>query len=215
VIPIVFPVAGDPIGTGLVASLARPGGNVTGLSNQAADLGAKRLEILRDAFRLSRVAILVNSENSASALEWAEISASARALGVELTPLEIRRTEDIAPALEQLKGRAEALYVIGDPLMNFNRMRINTFALAARLPTMYGQREYLEAGGLMSYGPNLLDLYRRAADHVDKILRGAKPADLPAEQPTKFDLVINLTTAKALGLDIPATLYALATEVIE
>jgi len=200
----------------LVPASSRPGGNVTGLSNQAADLGAKRLEILRDAFpHFSRLAIVVNAGNSASALELAEIRASARALGVELTPLEIRRTEDIAPALEQLKGRSEALYVIGDPLTNFNRMRINTFALAARLPTMYVQREYLEAGGLMSYGPNYFELHRRAADYVDKILRGAKPADLPVEQPTKFELILNLITARALGVTIPPMLLARATEVIE
>ena len=129
--------------------------------------------------------------------------------------VEIRRAQDIAPAFEALKGRADALYVCIDPLMNTNRIRINTLALGARLPTMYGLREYVEAGGLMSYGPNFPDLYRRAADYVDKILRGAKPADMPVEQPTKFDLVINLTTAKALGLEIPPTLLARADEVIE
>jgi putative ABC transport system substrate-binding protein len=215
-IPIVFPVAGDPVGTGLVASLARPGGNVTGLSNQAADLGAKRLEILRDVLPgLRRLTILVNAAYSAGVLEVNEIEMPARALGVALVPLKVSRTEDIAPALEQLKGGTEALYVVGDPLINFNRLRISTFALVARLPTMFVQREYIEVGGLMSYGPNYLDLNRRAAGYVDKILRGAKPADLPVEQPTKFDLAINLITARALGLTVPDKLLALADEVIE
>jgi putative ABC transport system substrate-binding protein len=148
-------------------------------------------------------------------LEIDEFQAASRALGLEVAALEIRRTEDIAPALESLKGRAEALYVVGDPLANLNRIRINTFALVARLPTMYVQREYVEAGGLLSYGPNYPDLNRRAADYVDKILRGAKPADLPVEQPIKFDLVINLVTARALGLTVPPTLLARADEVIE
>ncbi len=214
--PIIFPVAGDPVGSGLVASLSRPGGNVTGLSNLASDLGAKRLEILREVFPgLSRLAVLANAAYSGGALEIKDLQTAASTLAIEVIPLEIRRTEDIAPALESLKGRAEALYVVGDPLINFNRMRINTFALAARLPTMYVQREYLEAGGLISYGPNYLDLNRRAGDYVDKILRGAKPADLPVEQPTKFDLVVNLITAQALGLTIPPKLLALAAEVIE
>ncbi len=215
-IPIVFPVAGDPIATGIVASLSRPGGNVTGLSNLAADLAAKRLGILRElAPGLGRLAILFNGGSPASVLEMNEFEAAARTLGVEAIPLEVRGTDDIAPALVSLKGRAQALYVVGDPLMNFNRVRINTFALVARLPTMYVQREYVEAAGLMSYGANYPDLNRRAGDYVDKILRGTKPADLPVEQPTKFDLVINLITAQALGLTIPPTLLARADEVIE
>jgi putative ABC transport system substrate-binding protein len=216
VIPIVFPVAGDPVGTGIVASLARPGGNVTGLSNLAADLASKRLEMLREVFPgLDRLAIMANVSGPGAVLEMHEFQAAARALGLEVVSLEIRRTQDIAPALESLKGRANALYVVGDPLANLNRTRINTFALVARLPTIYVQREYVEAGGLMSYGPNYPDLNRRAADHVDKILRGAKPADIPVEQPTKFDLVINLVTARALGLTVPPTLLARADEVIE
>ena len=215
-IPIVFPVAGDPLGSGMVASLARPGGNVTGLSNLAADLAAKRLEILRDVFPgLNRLAIMANVSSPGSVLEMDEFQEAARALRLEVVPLEIRRTEDIAPALESLKGRVEALYVVGDPLANLNRVRINTFALVARLPTIYVQREYVEAGGLMSYGPNYAALFRRAADYVDKILRGAKPADLPVEQPTQFDLVINLVTARALSLTVPPTLLARADEVIE
>ena len=216
VIPIVFPVAGDPVGTGLVGSLARPGGNVTGLSNQAIDLGTKRLEILREVLPgLRRLAIMANAAYAGGAPEIGEVRAAARKLAVELMALEPRRTEDITLALESIKDRVEALYVVGDPLMNLNRMRINTFALAARLPTMYVQREYVESGGLMSYGPNYPDLNRRAADYVDKILRGTKPGDIPVEQPTKFDLVINLITAKAIGVAIPSMLLARADEVIE
>jgi len=196
--------------------LARPGGNATGLSNFAVDLAAKRLEILRDVFpSLAHLAIIANSAYSGGALELGEIQAAARALGIEVIPLEFRRAEDVAPAFETLKGRAEALYVVGDPLANIQRMRVMTFALAARLPAKCVQREYVEAGGLMSYGPNYPDLNRRAADLVDKILRGAKPADLPVEQPTKFDLVVNLITARALGLDVPPALPARADEVIE
>ena len=216
VIPIVFAAAGDPVGTGLVASLARPGGNVTGLSNQSADIAGKRLELLREVVpSLRRLAIMANIGSPIGVLEMGEVQAAAGTLGLEVATLEIRRAEDIAPAIEALKGRADALYVVTDPLMNTNRIRINTLALGARLPTMHGLREYVEAGGLMSYGANFPDLYRRAADYVDKILRGAKPADLPVEQPTKFDLVINLKTAKALGLDVPPTLLARADEVIE
>jgi putative ABC transport system substrate-binding protein len=215
VIPIVF-VAGDPISTGLVASLARPGGNVTGLSNQQTDLASKRLELLREFVPgLRRLAMLVNAGYPASALERGEVQAAARTLGLEAVTLEIRHGEDIAPAFEALKDRVEALYVVSDPLVNTNRVRIGTLALAAQVPTLHGNRELVEAGGLMSYGPNFPDLFRHAADFVDKILRGAKPADLPVEQPTKFDLVINLTTAKALGLEIPPKLLALADEVIE
>jgi putative tryptophan/tyrosine transport system substrate-binding protein len=216
VIPIVFAAAGDPVGTGLVASLARPGGNVTGLSNQEADTAGKKLELLREAVRgLRRLAIMANVGNPASVLDMDEAKAAAHALGVEVTTSEIRRGEDISPAFDVLKGRADALYVCLDPLVNTHRIRVNTLALAARLPTMHGLREYVEAGGLMSYGPNLPDLLRRAADYVDKILRGAKPGDIPVEQPTEFDLVINLTTAKALGLTISEQLLARADEVIE
>jgi ABC-type uncharacterized transport system substrate-binding protein len=216
VIPIVFATLSDPVGTGLVASLARPGGNVTGLSNQITDTGGKKLEFLREVVPgLRRLAIMVNVGNPASVLDMGEAQATARTLSLEVTTSEIRRAEDIAPAFEALKDRVEALYVCPDPLMNTNRTRINILAVGARLPTMHGHRVYVEAGGLMSYGPNLADLWRRAGDYVDKILRGAKPGDLPVEQPTKFDLVINLITAKALGLDVPPTLLARADEVIE
>jgi putative ABC transport system substrate-binding protein len=216
VIPIVFPTAGDPIGSRLVASLARPGGNVTGLSNQGSDLPAKRLGLLREAFpALRRVAVMVNADYSGGLTEREEIDAAAQTLGLEVVPLPIRRVEDIASAFEGLKGRAEVLYITGDPLVHAQLLRINTFALVARLPTMFTQREYVAGGGLMAYGANFLDLNRRAADYVDKILRGAKPADLPVEQPTKFELAVNLITAKALGLEIPATLLARADAVIE
>jgi ABC-type uncharacterized transport system substrate-binding protein len=216
VIPIIFPTAGDPVGSRLVASLARPGGNVTGLSNQGSDLPAKRLELLREVLPgLRRLAVMVNADYSGGVTEREQIDAAARTLGLELVPLPVRRAEDIASALEGLKGGAEALYTTGDPLVNMDRLRIIIFALAARLPTIFSQREYVAAGGLMSYGPNFPDLNRRAADYVDKVLRGAKPADLPVEQPTKFDLVINLITAKALGVAVPPSLPARADEVIE
>ena len=216
VIPIVFAAAGDPVGTGLVASLARPGGNVTGLSLQQTDVAAKRLELLREFVPgLRRLAILANVDGPAVVLDMREVQTTARPLGLEVITSEIRRGEDIGPAFETLKGRADALYVCIDPLVNTHRIRINTLALAARLPTMHASREYVEAAGLMSYGPNFPDLFRRAADFVDKILRGAKPSDIPVEQPRKFDLVINLTTAKALSLEVPPMLLARADEVIE
>jgi putative tryptophan/tyrosine transport system substrate-binding protein len=216
VIPIVFTRAGDPVANGLVASLGRPGGNVTGLSTQSDDIAGKRLELLREVVpSLRRVAILANVGNPFSVMELSEAQAAARTLGLEFDALEIRRAEDIAPAFEAIKGRAGALYVCPDGLVDANKIRINTSALGARLPTMHGYREYVEAGGLMSYGANLPDLYRRSADYVDKILRGAKPGDIPVEQPTKFDFIINLTTAKALGLEIPHTLIARVNEVIE
>jgi putative tryptophan/tyrosine transport system substrate-binding protein len=216
VIPIVFASAGDPVGNGLVASLARPAGNVTGLSIQGTDLAAKRLELLREIVPgLRRLAIMADVGNPASVLEMGEIEAAAGTLGLGVARLEIRRTEDIASVFEAKKDRADALYVLPTSLALTNRIRINTLAVGARLPTMYGFREYVDAGGLMSYGPNFADLYRRAGEFVDKILRGTKPGDIPVEQPTKFDLVINLTTAKAIGLEVPDKLLALADEVIE
>jgi len=216
VIPIVFAAVADPVGTGLVASLARPGANVTGLSNQVSETSGKKLEFLREVVPgLRRLAIMANVNNPAVVLEKGEVQAAALTLGLEIATSDILRVEDIASTFDALKGRADALYVCADPLMNTHRVRINTLALGVRLPTMHGFREYVEAGGLMSYGANIPNLFRRAGDYVDKILRGAKPADLPVEQPTKFDLVVNLTTAKALGLEIPATLLARADEVIE
>jgi putative ABC transport system substrate-binding protein len=216
VIPIVFAVALDPVGGGLVASLAQPGGNVTGQSTQQSDLAGKRVELFRDVVpRLRRLAIILNVDYPSAVLEMGEVQAAARALGIEVATLEIRRAEDIAPAFAALKGQADALYVVVDALVVANLVRINILAVGARLPTMFNTRAYVKAGGLMSYGPNLSDLFRRAADMVDKILRGAKPANIPVEQPTKFDLIINLTTAKALGLEIPPSLLARADEVIE
>jgi putative ABC transport system substrate-binding protein len=215
-IPIVFALATDPVATGLVASLARPGGNITGLSIQGTDLAAKRVELLREVVPgLHRLAIMANTGGPGAVLEMREVEAMAHSLGLEPVPFEFHRSEDIAIAFETFNGRADALYVAADPLVLTNRIRINTLALGTRLPTIFGLRENVEAGGLMSYGPNFSDLFRRAADYVDKILRGAKPADIPVEQPTKFDLVINLTTAKALGLTIPESFLLRADEVIE
>jgi putative ABC transport system substrate-binding protein len=216
VIPIVFATAGDPVGSGLVASLARPGGNVTGVSSQGSDSAGKRLELLREVVPgLRRFAVLANLASSYPVLEQGEVQAASRTLGLEVVPFDIRRAEDIVLALEGLKGRVDALYVVADPLTITYRTRINTLALGARLPTMHTVRDFVETGGLMSYGPNWPSQFRRAADFVDKILRGAKPADLPVEQPIKFDLVINLITAKALGLDVPPIVLARADEVIE
>jgi putative ABC transport system substrate-binding protein len=215
-IPIVFAISGDPVGMGLVASLAQPGGNVTGLSSQTTDLAGKRVELLREVVPgLRRLGIMANVEYPAAVLDMREVEAATRILGLEAVTSEIQRAEDIAPGLEALRGRADALYVCGDPLIVANRIRINILALGARLPAMYPSREYVEGGGLMSYGPNTVDLFRRAAQYVDKILRGAKPGDIPVEQPTKFELTIHLTTAKVVGLTVPPTLLARADEVIE
>jgi putative ABC transport system substrate-binding protein len=215
-IPIVFAVAGDPIANKLVASLARPGSNVTGLSTVATDLAGKRAELLREAVPgLRRLAIIGNVGNPLSVLEMNEAQAAAGRFGLDAAVLAIRRTADILSAFEGLKGSADGLYVVADPLVNTSRARIHTLAMAARLPAVYNAREHIEAGGLISYGPNFPDLYWRAADFVDRILRGAKPGDIPVEQPTKFELAINLTTAKALGIDVPPTLLARADEVIE
>jgi putative tryptophan/tyrosine transport system substrate-binding protein len=216
VIPIVFPLGIDPVGSDLIRSLAQPGGNVTGVTNQQSDLAGKRLELLREALpQLHRLAIMGNVGNTASVLEMREVESAARALRLEVAPLEIRRAEDIAPAFDSLKDQTDALYVVGDSLVQANRTRIITFSLSARLPTIVGIREFAQAGVLMSYGPNISDQFRRAAELVDKILRGTKPGEIPVEQPTKFELVINLTTAKALGLTIPPALLARAGEVIE
>jgi putative ABC transport system substrate-binding protein len=216
VIPIVFALQTDPVGTGLVGSLSRPGGNVTGLSVEQTDTVGKRLDLLREIVPgLKRLAIMANVAGPGAVLEMAEVVAAAQTLGIEVVPSKIQKAEDIVVAFDSFKGHAEALYISTDPLVFTNRIRINTMAQSARLPTMYSQREYVEAGGLVSYGANIPDLFRRSAEYVDKILRGAKPADLPVEEPTKFDLVINLTTAKALGLTIPQTFLHRADEVIE
>ncbi|MFZ0148386.1 MAG: ABC transporter substrate-binding protein [Xanthobacteraceae bacterium] len=215
-IPIVFAISFDPVRDALVQSLARPGGNATGLSIQSTDLVGKRLELLRGVIpQLRRLAIMADIGNPASVLEMGEVQAAARTLGLEVTTSEIRRTEDIAPAIETLKSQTDALYVVSDALVAANRTRIITFALSARLPTIFGYRDYVKAGGLMSYGADFTDLFRRAADIVDKILHGTKPGDIPIEQPTKFEFVLNLTTAKALGLTIPASFLSLADDLIE
>ena len=214
-IPIVLAAAGDPVGNRLVASLARPGGNVTGFSVQLTDTAGKRIELLREIVpNLRRLAILGNSSNPVVALESGAAQSAARILGIDTVSPEFRRAEDIPSAIEALNGRADGLYVCVDPLMIAHRARINTLALAAKLPVVHSYRDNL-GEGLISYGPDLLDLYRRAAGLVDKILRGAKPADIPVEQPTKFELAINLKTAKVLGLTVPPTLLATADDVIE
>jgi len=215
-IPIVFATANDPIGGGLVTNLARPGGNITGLSNESTDLASKRLELLREITgRLHLLAIMVDVGFAQAALEINEVQDAARTLGLEIVRLEVRRPEDISSAFGALKVPADALYVVSDALLNANSTRIVTLALGARLPTISNNRSYVESGGLLSYGPNIMDQYRRSAEYVDKILRGTKPGDIPVEQPTKFELVINLKTARALGLTIPQTLLATADEVIE
>jgi putative ABC transport system substrate-binding protein len=216
VIPIVFVLGNDPVGSGLVASVARPGGNVTGLSVQAAEVAGKRLELLREAVpRLRRLAVMAHAGFPDAALEIGHVEAAARALDIEVAPLPIRQAADIAAAFESLDPPADALYVVQDAFVIANRTAIVAFALTRRLPTIFSARDFVQAGGLLSYGPNYPSVFRRAADYVDKIMRGAKPSDLPIEQPTKFDLVINLTIARALGVTIPEKLLAIADEVIE
>jgi putative ABC transport system substrate-binding protein len=215
-IPIVFALANDPLGAGLVASLSRPGGNVTGLSLHGPDIGSKRLGLMREALPgLRRLVIIANPASPQASAELDEVKAEAIGLGLDPAGLEIRHSEDFAPAIDALKGRADALYACADALISANAARINALALAASLPTIFYAREYLEGGGFMSYGPNVPDLFRRSADFVDKILRGTKPGDIPVEQPTTLELIVNLKTAKALGLVISPTLLARADEVIE
>jgi ABC-type uncharacterized transport system substrate-binding protein len=216
VIPIVFAVGIDPVGSGLVASLSEPGGNVTGLSIQANDLAGKRLELLREVIpQLRRIAIMFNVGNAQPVLEMGEAQAAARMIGLEVAPLVIQKAEDIAPAFQTLKNRADALYVAVDQLMVANRTTIIASALTARLPTIFSTSDFVKAGALISYGPSYIERFQRAADYVDKILRGTKPGELPVEQPTKIELVINLATANALGLTVPHSLLARADEVIE
>ena len=215
-IPIVFAVAVDPVGSGMVDSLARPGGNVTGVSIQETELAGKRIELLREILPgLRRIAVIANVGYQASVLEVTEVRGVARKFGLDVKLLEIRRAEDISPAFDALGNDTQALYVCSSALFNANIARINSRALGARLPTINALREYVEAGGFMSYGTDNRELFRRAGEIVDKILKGAKPADLPVEQPTKFVLVINLATAKALGLAIPEAFLLRANEVIE
>jgi putative ABC transport system substrate-binding protein len=216
-IPIVMVAVGDPVGSGIVASLARPGGNITGLSNLAADLSGKLLGLLQEAVPgLSRVAVLQNPGNPVHAVYWSETQVAAERLALRVHAVEARRPEDFDAAFATVaRLQAGALLVLPDPLPLIHRARIVELALRSRLPTMFAMRDYADAGGLMSYGPNTPDLYRRAATYVDKILKGARPAELPVEQPTTFDLVINLRTGKALGLAIPPSLLIRADQVIQ
>ena len=216
-IPIVMAAAGDPLGSGLVASLARPGGNVTGMSLMAPDLGGKRLELLKELLpRLARVAVLWNAANPYAAIVFKETQTAGPTLGIEVQSLEVRGPDDFDGAFGiARRQRPDALITVEDPLTFSHRKRIADFAIGQQLPSLHGIREFAAAGGLMSYGASLADLYRRAAGYVDKILRGAKPADLPVQQPSKFEFVVNLKTARTLGLRIPDKLVALADEVIE
>ena len=215
-IPIIFAPAVDPVGVGLVASLSHPGGNVTGLSLQATEAAGKRLELLRDVVpKLGRLGILFDVDYAAAVREKGEVQALARSVGLEVVPQAIRRAEDIASAFDALKGQVDALYVTENALIFTNGKTISTLALNVQLPTTCSNANIARAGALMSYGPDFPALFRRAAEIVDKILRGTKPGDIPVEQPTKFDLVINLKTANALGLTIPHNLLVLADEVIE
>jgi putative tryptophan/tyrosine transport system substrate-binding protein len=215
-IPIVFAAVGDPVANRLVASLSQPGGNITGLSLQQAELAGKRLELLREIVPgCQRLAMLVEAANTNSLLEADEVQTAAKTFRIEVERVAIHSLDEIPAVLNSLTGRAQAIYIPQTPLLNVGRARIVRLAVEAAIPTIHSAREFVEAGGLVSYGPNFADLFRRAGEYVNKILRGAKPADIPVEQPTKFDLIFNLRTAKALGLTLPLTLLARADEVIE
>jgi putative tryptophan/tyrosine transport system substrate-binding protein len=216
-IPIVFAVANDPVGAGMVKSLARPGGNVTGISLQTLDLANKRFEFFREAVPdARRLAIMADATFTQAILEMNTVQELARKFGIESIPLEIRRTEDIEPAFARLKSeKADALYVVINELLNANRLLIVRSAEAARLPSIYGTRDWVRSGGLMSYGPNFPSLFARSAEITDKILRGTKPENIPVEQPTRFELAVNLKTSKAIGVQIPETFLARADDVIE
>lgn len=215
-IPIVFAIAVDPIGGGLVTSLSRPSSNVTGLSLQVTDIASKRLELLNEVVpHLRRLAIMADAGYPASVKELSEVQATARALGLEVVLHEIRRADDIASAFVALRSQADALYIVEDALIAANIGSVITLALSAGQPTIFNTPDFVKAGGLMSYGPNYVDMFRRTAELVDKILRGTKPGDIPVEQPSTFEFVINMKTAKALGLAVPDKMLALADEVIE
>jgi len=212
----VFAATADPVAIGLVESLAHPGGNVTGLSAESTDYAGKEVELLGELVPgLHRLAILTNADSPGMMAETGKVQAAARAAGLDVVTLVVRRAEEITAAFDGLKNKADAIYCVPGPLTGENRVRIVTMALAAKLPAIYGPRNYVDAGGLISYGPDIADLFRRAADFVDKILRGTRPADIPVEQPTKLLLFVNLTTAKALGLVIPQSILLRADEVIE
>ena len=215
-IPIVFALSNDPLGGGLVASLSRPGGNATGLSIESADTVSKRLELLRDVVpQFHRLAVLFDADYPTATKEANEVRAASRAFDLDVTQHGIHRPDDVVPALEALKSQSDALYVVEDALISPNVARIVSFAVGARLPTSFITGDYARAGALMSYGPNYPALFRPTAEIADKILRGAKPADIPVEQPSKFEFVINLKTAKALGLTVPDKMLALADDVVE
>jgi putative ABC transport system substrate-binding protein len=216
-IPIVMVIPGDPVASGLIESLARPGGNITGLSSMSPQLAGKRLELLKEMLpKLSRVAVLWNPQVVGSSLTWKEIQVPARQLGVQLQSLAVRSPNELAKALDDaIRARAGALFVAPDPVIATNLKLIADFAAKSRLPSIYNWSEFADAGGLVAYGPDREDLYRRAATYVDKILRGAKPSDLPIDRVTKFELVINMKTAKALGLTIPPSILVRADRVIE
>jgi putative tryptophan/tyrosine transport system substrate-binding protein len=215
-IPVVFAMAVDPVGSGFVDSLSHPGGNVTGLSLQGPDVAGKRLELLREVVpNRHRLGVLVNATYPAAEKELAQVQTAAEALGFKTAVQSIGRTEDIAPAIDNIRDRADMLYVISEALVHSNLAAISALALGAHLPTIYGDADATRAGALLSYGPSMRDMLRRSADMTDMILRGKKPADIPVEQPTKFEFTINLKTAKALDLAVPPTLLALADEVIE
>jgi ABC-type uncharacterized transport system substrate-binding protein len=215
-IPIVVAISGDLVAPGYVASLARPGGNVTGLTTLVSELSGKRLELLKTAFpKVSRVGVLWNPNNAVNVAAVKELEVAANPVGVQLTSAGARTPDDLEDAFQTMRReRADALLVLGDGMLLSQRARAVAFAAKHRLPAMYGNQDYMDAGGLMAYGPNIADMYRRAASYVDKILKGARPADLPVEQATKIELVINLKTAQALGLTIPASLLARADHVI-
>lgn len=216
-IPIVFAVSAAPIEAGLVASLARPGGNVTGLSIMAPGLGGKRLELLKAALpNVSRVAVLWSTGNVTSPAQWRELEAAAHVLGVQLHPLEVQHPTELDSLFAAMTtAGAEALIMLADAVLWNHRTRVVALTAQHRLPTMFPEREFADAGGFMAYGPSVPESFRRAASYVDRILKGAKPEELPVEQPTQFDLVINLKTAQALGLTIPPHLLILADEVIQ
>jgi putative tryptophan/tyrosine transport system substrate-binding protein len=215
-IPIVFALAVDPIGAGLVASLSRPGGNVTGMSLQTTEIGGKRLELFREIVpRLRRLAIIFDGGYVGSVRKYGSVQAIAQKLGLEVAPHDTRQTKDFASVFDGLKGQADALYVVENALMVSNRALIVALALQTQLPSTFATGDSARAGALMAYGPDIPALFRGAAEHVDKILRGTNAGDLPVEQPTKFDLILNVRTAKALGLTVPDKILALADEVIE
>ena len=216
-IPIVMAVTGDAVGTGLVSSLARPGGNLTGLTTMVPDLEGKRLEILREILpKLVTVGVLLNTSNPLTAIQWEQTKTGAKALGIQLQPIELQRPEDFKDAFARIaRQRPDAITMVADRFQLAHRMQILDFVAKARVPAMYPYKDFVIAGGLVSYGPSYEDLFRRSASYVDKILRGAKPSDLPIEQPTKFELLVNLKTARTLGVPIPPSLLQRADHVFE